>query len=197
MVVLLSVLVNSINFHNVSKRVDVTSREDLVTGEIVIAYEGLTGLLDLTAVRKLLSTKKAGKRVETIILVVSFSDFNSVVSQVIVDNERTVFRSAVETEDFSIVIQELLLRLDLASTKLLLEILEHEGVTLGCNRDLFLIKSVFRALLGFGARLSTFLNIIQIRHQRPTEVINITQRTKNLKFSVTESKIISETVLLM
>jgi hypothetical protein len=143
LVVLLGVLVGSVNSHNVTKCVDDTSGEDLVTSEVVVSDEGLTGLLDLIAVGKLLSAEEAGERVETVILVMGLADLNGIVSQVIVDDEGTVFRRAVETKDLSIVVQELLLGLDLASTELLLEVLEHEGVTLGSNGDLAILESVF------------------------------------------------------
>ena len=172
-VVLLSVLVHSINLHDVAEGVDAASGVDLVTGKVVISDEGLAGLLNLAGVGKLLSAEEAGERIETIILVVSLTDLNGIVSQVIVDDERTVVGVAVETEHLSVVVQELLLGSNLASSKLLLEILEHEGITLGWDGDLGLVEGVSRESLGFGTGLSAFLNTIENRHKRPTNIISI------------------------
>jgi len=156
MVVGLGVGINSIDSHHVSEHADGATGEDLVTGEVVISNEGLTGLLNLAGVGKLLSAEEAGEGVETVVLMVSLSDFDGVISQVVVDYERSVFGRAVETEHLSVVIQELLLRSNFATSELLLKVLEHEGITLGWDGNLRLLKGVTRASLGFGARLSTF-----------------------------------------
>jgi len=156
-VVGLGVGVNSIDSHHVSEHGDGATGEDLVAGEVVISNEGLTGLLNLAGVGKLLSAEEAGEGVETVVLMVSLSDFDGIISQVVVDDKRSVFRRAVETEHLSVVIQELLLGSNFASSELLLEVLEHEGVTLGWDGNLRLLKGVMRASLGFGARLSAFL----------------------------------------
>jgi len=156
LVELLGVGINSIDPHDVSEHVDGATREDLVAGKVVISDEGLAGLLNLAGVGKLLSAEEAGERIVTVVLVVGFSDLNGVISQVVVDYKRSVITSAVEAEDLSVVVQELLLRSDLASSKLLLEVLEHEGITLRRYGDLRLFEVVFRALLSFGTRLSAF-----------------------------------------
>jgi len=166
-VVLLSVLVHSINLHDVAEGVDAASGVDLVTGKVVISDEGLAGLLNLAGVGKLLSAEEAGERIETIILVVSLTDLNGIVSQVIVDDERTVVGVAVETEHLSVVVQELLLGSNLATSKLLLEILEHEGITLGWDGDLGLVEGVSRESLGFGTGLSAF------HHELSSVIISI------------------------
>lgn len=97
MVELLGVRVNSIDSHDVSKHVDRATREDLVTSKVVISDESLARLLNLAGVGKLLSAKEACKRIITVVLVVSLTDLNSIISQVVVDYKRSVFRSAVET----------------------------------------------------------------------------------------------------
>jgi hypothetical protein len=157
MVVGLGVGVNTVDSHHVSEHGDGATGEDLVAGEVVISNEGLTGLLNLAGVGKLLSAEEAGEGVETVVLMVSLSDFDGIISQVVVDDKRSVFRRTVETEHLSVVIQELLLGSNFASSELLLEVLEHEGVTLGWDGNLRLLKGVMRASLGFGARLSAFL----------------------------------------
>jgi len=156
-VVGLSVFINTINLHHLVEDVNETTGVDLVTSQVVITDEGLTGLLNLRGVGELLSSEEAGEGIETVILVMGLTNLNGIISKVVVDDERSVVLSAIETEHLSIVIQELLLRSDLASSEFLLEILEHEGITLRRDRDLRLVKAITGAFLSSSARLSTFL----------------------------------------
>jgi hypothetical protein len=156
-VVLLSVLINSIDLHGEAEDVDATTGEDLITGQVVISDEGLTRLLHLTGVGQFLSSEEAGKRVKSIILVMGLTDLNGIVSQVVVDHKRSVLVGTVESEDLSVVIQELLLRGNLATSELLLKVLEHESITLGGNWDLFVVEGVLRQFLSGATRLTAFL----------------------------------------
>jgi len=156
MVVLLGVLIDAVNLHGEAEDVNVTTREDFIAGQVVISNEGLSRLLNLTGVGQLLSSEEAGERVKSVILVMGFTDLNSVVSQIVVDDKRSVLVGAVESEDLSVVVQELLLRGYLTASKLLLEVLEHESITLGCNWDLLFVEGVSGAFLSNSARLTTF-----------------------------------------
>ena len=77
----------------------------------------------------------------------NFTDLNSVISQVVVDNIRKVLAACEETEDTAIVVKELLLRGDFATTKSLLKELLHFRVSLGWYLDQRLSKVVNWALL--------------------------------------------------
>ena len=156
-VVLLGVLINSVNLHGEAEDVDATTGEDLITGQVVISDKGLTRLLYLTGVGQFLSSEEAGKRVKSVILVMGLTDLNGIVSQVVVDHKRSVLVGAVESEDLSVVIQELLLRGNLATSELLLKVLEHESITLGGNWDLFVVEGVLRQFLSGATRLTAFL----------------------------------------
>lgn len=86
----------------------------------------------------------------------SFTNFNGVVGQEVLDYERAVVAGAVETENLSVVVQELFLRCNFTSAKFLLKVLEHESIAFGSDRDLRLLEGVGRASLSGGAFLSAF-----------------------------------------
>jgi len=86
----------------------------------------------------------------------SFTDFNGVVSQEVLDYERAVVAGAVETEDLSVVVQELFLRCNFTSAEFLLKVLEHECIALGSDGDLRFLERIGRAFLSGGALLSAF-----------------------------------------
>jgi len=96
-VVLLGVGIDSVNFHLKSENINVTFREDLITCQVVVSDEGLSRLLDLVVIGELLSAEEAGERIVTVVLMVGLTHFNGIVSEVIVDYERTILSSAVET----------------------------------------------------------------------------------------------------
>ena len=83
----------------------------------------------------------------------NFSNLDSVVSQEIVPDELEVLRFSEESEDFPVVVQELLLRWDSATSKLLLQELKEFLVLLWGDRYLRGYECVIRASLGVALRL--------------------------------------------
>lgn len=65
----------------------------------------------------------------SVVLGMDFSNFDSVVSQEVLNNKGTPITSAEELEHFSVVVQELLLGGNFATSEFLFEILKHEGVS--------------------------------------------------------------------
>ena len=106
---------------------------------------------------QLLSSEQESEGVATIVGGVNFSDLNSVISQVVVDNEGQVFGSSEEAEDLSVVVQELLLGGDFTATEGLFEELLHLTVTLGGNSVLRLAKGIIRSGLSGSLGLTDVL----------------------------------------
>jgi len=92
--------------------------------------------------------------------VVDFSDFNCVVSQEVVPNELEVHRLDEESENFSIVVQELFLRGHPSSSELLLEVLKELLVLFRWDWLLRLSEFVKRALTGW------LLRLVDVLYQR-------------------------------
>lgn len=83
----------------------------------------------------------------------NFSNLDGVVSQEIVPDELEVLRFSEESEDFPVVVQELLLRWDSATSKLLLQELKEFLVLLWGDWYLRGFKCVVGASLGVALRL--------------------------------------------
>lgn len=83
---------------------------------------------------------------------VHFSNLNGVVSKIVVDDEWQVFASGEETEHLTVVIQELLLSGNLATTEGLLEEFHHFSITVGGNFLLRLHEGITGRGLGRGLR---------------------------------------------
>jgi len=102
-------LVDSFNFEDAAKSVDVTVWSDLVAGQVVVTNESLSWLVHIEAVWEFLSAEEESEGVTTVVGVMDFTDFNSVISQVVVDNVWKVLTASEETEDTAIVVKELFL----------------------------------------------------------------------------------------
>ena len=87
----------------------------------------------------------------------AFSDLNSIVSQEVVPHELKVFTDGEESQNFSIVVQELLLRSNSSSSELLLEELKKFLILLWWNWSLLLYESVLWAVGSFSLGLSNIL----------------------------------------
>lgn len=96
--------------------IDVGGRGDLVAGQVVVADESLAGLVDVVAVWESRSTEEDSEGVSTIVRVVALTDFEGVVSQVVVDGVWEVVTGGMEAENLAVFVQELLLGLNLAAT---------------------------------------------------------------------------------
>lgn len=131
-----SCLIDTLNHKDAAKSVDVAGWSDLITGQVVVTNEGLTWLVDIKAVWKFLSTEEQGECIATIVGVVDFTDFDSIVGQVVMYHEWEVVALCEEAKYAAIVIQELLLGSNFATTKGLLEELLHLRVSLWWNLNL-------------------------------------------------------------
>jgi hypothetical protein len=87
----------------------------------------------------------------------AFSDLNGIVSQEIVPHELKVFTDGEESQNFSIVVQELLLRSNSSSPELLFKELEEFFVLLWWNWSLFLNERVLWAVASFSLCLANIL----------------------------------------
>ena len=122
---------------------DVRLRGDLVTGQVVVADEGLTWLVDIETVGQLLSAEKDGEGVSAVVGEVTVTDLESIIGQVVVDDVGEVVTAGEETENLAIVIEELLLGGNFAATEGLLHEVSHLGVLdqgLGLLADLEVVN---------------------------------------------------------
>jgi len=87
----------------------------------------------------------------------AFSDLNGIVSQEIVPHELKVFTDGEKSQNFSIVVQELLLRSNSSSSELLFKELEEFFVLLWWNWSLFLNERVLWAVASFSLCLANIL----------------------------------------
>jgi hypothetical protein len=92
--------------------------------------------------RESLSLHEKSKVVTAIIRVVNLSDLNGVVSQEVVDDEGKIIEATVEAEDTSIVIKELLLSFNTATTERSFHVLLQRGVTDNGSGDLALREAI-------------------------------------------------------
>jgi len=97
--------------------VNVAAWHDFVICQIVISHETKTWLGDCKAVRNLPTLKKKSKVVTAIIRCVDLSNLNCVIRKVIVNDERKIIPSCVETKNFAIIVQELLFRWHTTASK--------------------------------------------------------------------------------
>ena len=106
---LLGELVDTLNFKFTPIGNNVAGRGDLVAGQVVVSDEGLAWLIHVKAVWQFLSAQEQGEGISSIVRVVDFTDFNSVISQVVVDNKWKAVVLGEESENLSVLVQELLL----------------------------------------------------------------------------------------
>lgn len=116
-VVLLSEIINSLNSKDSAKSRNSSARSDFVTGQVIVSDEVLTWLINSKSLREFLSSQKKGKRVSAVIGMMDLSHLDCVVCQIVVDDERSVITLSVESENLSVVIQELLLRNDSSTSE--------------------------------------------------------------------------------
>lgn len=118
-----------------TKSIDGLIGVDLIAGQVVVTNEAETGLVNIRSEGELLSSKELWEGVTTVVGVMNFTDLNSVISQVVLEDERKIFRLAEEAEHFAVVIKELLLASNFATAKGLLHVLLHLVVTWAGNLD--------------------------------------------------------------
>ena len=122
--------VDTFNLEDAAKSIDITVWCDLIAGQVVVSNEGLSWLVHIKAVWKFLSTEEEGESVATIVGVMNLTDLNGVIGQIVVYYEWKIVTTGKEAKHMAIVIQELLLRSNFASTKSLLKELFHLRVSL-------------------------------------------------------------------
>ena len=155
---LFSGCVDTLNNKDAAKGVDVACWGDLIAGQVVVSNEGLTWLVDIEAVWKFLSTEEQGKGIATIVGVVHLTDLNGVIGQVVVYYEWKVAALCKEAKYTAVVIQELLLGSNFATTKSFLKELFHLRVSLWWNLNLRVCEVVDWALLCWCKLTSGVLN---------------------------------------
>lgn len=106
---LLSEGIDAIDHVDASVGVDVRGRCDLIAGKIVVTDEVLTWLVYIEAIWQLLTAKKNGEGVTTVVRVVALTNLERVIRQVVVHHIRQVVAGREETENATIVVEELFL----------------------------------------------------------------------------------------
>lgn len=108
-----------------------------------------------------------------------FSDFYGIISEVVVDDEREIVTLCEESEHFPVVIQELLLGYDSASSKGLLQEFLHLRIFLSRHLDLRLVEivcwCVYGRRLGLSMALST---VILLNWGLPRRTLVCTDRSQ-------------------
>jgi hypothetical protein len=132
----LSVLIDSEDLEQVAETVDFRIWHDLVACQVVVADESLTRLLDIVGLGELPPCEELGERVISIILSVHFEYLHGVVSQEVRYDEGPALEFTVEAKYFSVVVKELFLRLNFASSELFLHVVKHLRVLFGENGNL-------------------------------------------------------------
>jgi hypothetical protein len=83
--------------------------ENLVAGEVSVSNKALAWLVDRESLRQFLSSEINGETVTAVICEVDFVDLHGVVREEVVPDVLVLIASCEESENFSIVVQELLL----------------------------------------------------------------------------------------
>lgn len=156
-IVVLSGLVNTANSESSTVSSQTVIEGDLITRQISVADERLARLVDIESLRKLLSSEVDRERISAVVREVHLSDLNGVISQEVMPDKLKVITSSEESENLAVVVQELLLRSNSASAKLLLKILKELRILLGRHRLLGLGEAIFGAGLCFSLRASQIL----------------------------------------
>ena len=121
---------------------DVACRGDLISGQVVVTNEALAWLVDIETVGELLTTEEEGEGISAVIGAVALTDFKCVISEIVVNHVIQVISRGEEAQHAAIVVQELLLRHNFATTEALLHEVSHLRVSLGRNRPLRHIEVV-------------------------------------------------------
>lgn len=140
----LSEFVDTLNFIDSAVGVDAGGGSDLVAGQVVVTDEGVAGLVHIDAVGELLAAEVDGETIPAVVSLVALTNFKSIITEVVVHDERQILTFGEETEDLTIVVQELLLGGDLTATELLLEELQELRVLLLRHGLLALLEVITR-----------------------------------------------------
>ena len=122
--------------------VDIGCGGDFVASQVVVTDEALAWLVGVVAIGELLTAEQEGKGISAVVREVALTDFESIISQVVVDSVGEIVTSAEEAEHLAVMVQELLLGLNLAATETLLHEVTHLWVSDTWHWDLRLDKVV-------------------------------------------------------
>jgi hypothetical protein len=101
---------------------------------------------------ELLTLHQESEIIATVVRMVYLSDLNGIISKEVVDDEGKVVEAGEESQNTTIIIQELLLALHTATTEGLLHILLERGVADLWLGDLSVSKEVHGDALSLGLR---------------------------------------------
>lgn len=150
----MSELINSVNSKLPSKSINNSTSFDFIASQVIVANEVLTWLVHCELHRKFLSLQKQGKGIPTVVGVMHFSDFNSVISKVVVNDEGHSIMLGKESQYLSVIVQKLLLRNDSSSTKCFFQEFFHLCILLLRDLHLSLGKVISWNLDSIRLRLS-------------------------------------------
>ena len=148
-------LIDTLDDEGAAIGVDVGLRSDLIASQVVVTDEVLAWLVHLVAVGQLSAAQVNRECISTVVWAVVLTDLESVIGQIVVHGVGQVVASAEETEDVSVEVEELLLRVDLATTELLLHKVLHLWVVLARHWLLGDLEVILG--LGLGGRKLTSL----------------------------------------
>jgi hypothetical protein len=83
--------------------------EDLIAGEIVVANEVLSWLIDSKALWEFLSLQEYRERVTTVVSVMDFTDFTCIICKIVVNNVWVIVTLRVISKNSAVIVEELLL----------------------------------------------------------------------------------------
>jgi len=156
--VLVSEFIDTCDSELSTKSIDGAVGLDFVAGKVVISDVSLSGLVYIERLGQLLSLEQKGERVSTIISVMALSDFSGIVSQEIVNDKLKVITSSEESENSSVIVQELFLGSNSTTAEgLLHELFQIICLLGGSGLVSILVESVLRDFTRLGLGLANVI----------------------------------------
>jgi hypothetical protein len=121
----LSEAIDTMDVKGAAKRDDWLPGVNFIASQVIVSNKAEAWLVDIGSKWQLLSPEKFGEGITAIVREVNFTNLNCVIGEVVVDHEGQVFRCDEEAKDFAIVVKELFLVGNLATTKSLFHVLLH------------------------------------------------------------------------
>lgn len=116
---------------------DHATRVNLIARQVIFADLRVAGLAHSERVGKLPALKKERKAVAAVVRVVYLSDLESIICEVVVNDEGESVPAGIESEDLAVAVEELLLRRDATATEGLFHELLQFSVSYLWFNDLF------------------------------------------------------------
>ena len=157
LVVLVSEGINACDIELATERFNEATWNDLIPSDVVVTHVHKTGLCHLEIDGEALSLHQESKVVSTVIRMVHFSNLNCVISQEVMDDERKIIKAGIETKDFTIVVEELLLALHSATTERFFHVLFQRWVSKDRFGDFALSETINGDALCLRLRLTLSL----------------------------------------